>query len=124
MTPDAIAFETFRVLTILGFSGYGLSCLLSDRMVAEFERYDLPRWRRVTGLLEVVGAVGLAAGYGFPIIGTFAATGLTVLMIGAIATRIRIRDSLTATLPALIFGVAIAYVLGYSVFGHGSVTDG
>lgn len=118
MTPAAIAFEATRVLTIVGFSGYGLGCLISDRMVAEFERYGLPQWRRPTGLLEVAGALGLAAGYLFPTIGNLAAAGLTLLMVGAVATRVRIRDSLVKTLPALIFGVAIAYVLGFSVLNR------
>ncbi len=115
MTSATMAFEASRVLTIGGFFVYGMGCLVSDRMVAEFERYGLARWRRPTGLLEVAGALGLAVGYFVPIVGTMAAAGLSLLMIGAIATRIRIRDSLAATLPAIVFGVAIAYVLGYDL---------
>jgi uncharacterized membrane protein YphA (DoxX/SURF4 family) len=115
LNTAAIAFEASRVLTIAGFFLYGLGCLVSDRMVTEFERFGMPRWRRPTGLLEVAGALGLAAGYFVPIVGTLAAAGLTLLMLGAIATRIRIRDSLPATLPAIVFGTAIAYVLGYTV---------
>ena len=48
-----------------------------------------PRFWRITGLLEWAGAVGLLVGLAFPPLGFLAASGLAVLMVGAIVTRLR-----------------------------------
>ena len=44
-----------------------------------------------------------------------AAAGLTLTMLMAIATRIRIGDSLVQTLPAIVLLVLNAFVLGFAV---------
>lgn len=36
----------------LSFFAYGFSCLYSQRMVTEFARYRLSRYRTVTGILQ------------------------------------------------------------------------
>jgi uncharacterized membrane protein YphA (DoxX/SURF4 family) len=48
-----------------------------------------PSFWRVTGLLEWAGAVGLIAGIWWWPIGLAAACGLALLMLGAIASRVR-----------------------------------
>jgi uncharacterized membrane protein YphA (DoxX/SURF4 family) len=49
---------------------------------------------RVIGTLETSGAVGLLIGIGVPILGVLAAVGLACLMLGAIASRVKVKDSL------------------------------
>ena len=49
-------------------------------------------WLPTLGALKAAGAVGLLAGLGVPIIGTAAATGLTLFFICAIVTHLRARD--------------------------------
>jgi len=100
LAPLDALYEALRALSILAFLVYGTTCVATDRMVAEFERYGLPAWRRLTGSLEIVGALGLLVGVWWPPLGVAAAGGLTVLMAGGTWTRIRIRDSLLQTLPA------------------------
>ena len=58
----ALAFQIATGLSVLLFLYYGVDCLFSDGMVVEFERYGLSRFRRLTGSVEVLGAVGLAVG--------------------------------------------------------------
>ena len=99
----------------MGFFLYGWNCWSSERMAREFERFGLATLRRPTGALEVAGSIGLVIGYVVPVVGTLAAAGLTLLMAAAIATRLRVRDPLAATLPALAFGGVIAYALGFLV---------
>ena len=45
-------------ISAAAFLFYGLACLFSAKLVAEFERYRLARWRVVVGGLEVAGAAG------------------------------------------------------------------
>ena len=87
------------------FFFYGLACLFSSRLVAEFQRYRLARWRTLVGLLEVAGALGLLAGWCFPPLQTAAAAGLFALMLCGLWARRRIRDPWYAMLPAFILAM-------------------
>lgn len=97
------------------FLYYGLTCLLADGMVAEFERYGLIRYRRLTGSLEVLGAAGLVVGYVVPVVLALASAGLTTLMALGVATRIRVRDPLLETAPAFVLMILNAYILVYAL---------
>lgn len=110
-----IAFQVSVGLSIVLFLYYGLDCLLSDGMVVEFERYGLSRFRRLTGSLEVLGAVGLVVGYFVSPILVLASAGLTLLMALGVATRVRVRDPVAETIPALVLMLVNAYILFYAL---------
>ncbi len=95
-----VAYHISTVLSIGLFLWYGVACLVADGMATEFRRFGLSRYRKLTGALEVLGAIGLAAGYVVPIVGVFSALGLAMLMLLGVATRIRVRDSLLESVPA------------------------
>lgn len=116
-----IAYDAAKVVSVALFLGYGLSCLFSDGMVAEFERFGLSRFRRLTGVLEVLGALGLAAGYLFPLLEVLGAAGLTLLMLLGIGTRVRVRDSVVETLPAIVLLIVNGYILWYALALTGPV---
>lgn len=105
--------EAARILSIAVFLVYGWICLASDRMAPEFERYGLPKLRRLTGVLELAGAIGLLAGYVIQPLVAIAAGCLCLLMLLAVGARLRIRDSFSQTLPALILCVLNGYILFY-----------
>lgn len=110
-----VAFEIARVLTIAAFLGYGATCLLTQHMVAEFERYGLAPLRVLTGSLEVLGALGLLGSYLVPALAVWAAGGLCLLMAMGVGARVRIRDPLIAMAPALLFLVLNGFLLLYAV---------
>jgi len=85
------------------FLAYALNCLISPRMAAEFERYGMATYRYPTGVLQISGAVGLAAGRWFPAIGASAAAGLALMMLAALAVRIKIKDGVLPSLPAFFY---------------------
>lgn len=97
MPAPAVILET---VSAAAFLFYGLACLFSVRLVAEFERYGLARWRPLIGLLEVAGGLGLIVGQWFLPLKIAAATGLFVLMLCGLWARWRIRDPWYAMLPA------------------------
>ncbi|MFT4710109.1 MAG: hypothetical protein ACI9D0_000094 [Bacteroidia bacterium] len=111
-----LIFEASRILSIAAFLFYGWICLASDHMVPEFERYGLAKFRRLTGALELLGALGLLVGYVFQPLVAISAGCIFLLMLLAIGTRIRIRDSLLQILPALILGVLNAHIVLYEVY--------
>ncbi|MBL0169660.1 MAG: DoxX family protein [Gemmatimonadaceae bacterium] len=100
------------MLSILVFLGYGLLCLFSDGMVEEFRRYGLSQFRRLVGSLEVVGALGLMTGFVVQPITVLSATGLSVLMFFAVLVRLRVRDTVFHTLPALVLLLANLFIAG------------
>lgn len=109
------AFEIARALSAIAFLAYGIACLVTPRMDAEFERYGLARFRRLIGAVECLGALGLLVGHFNRPVLVLAAAGLTLTMLMAIATRIRIGDSLAKTLPAIVLLVLNAFVLGVAI---------
>jgi uncharacterized membrane protein YphA (DoxX/SURF4 family) len=64
-----------------------------------------PRLWHVIGILETAGGAGLLIGLAVPILGTAASIGLAGLMIGAIISRLKVRDP--ATMISLDLGVLV-----------------
>jgi uncharacterized membrane protein YphA (DoxX/SURF4 family) len=102
-------FLALRLISAAAFLFYGVRCLTAESMVSEFERYGLPRMRALTGVLEIVGALGLLLGPTPQWLGA-AATGLGVLMIAGLIVRMRIADPWYAMLPAFILLVVNAWL--------------
>lgn len=91
-----------QVCSIVAFLSYGTACFISSRLVAEFKRWGLEPLRKVTGGLEIAGALGLLIGFFDPIIRTLSAAGLSVMMICAVLVRAKIRDRAMLWAPAVI----------------------
>lgn len=105
-----LEFQIAKGASIALFLGYGLLCLFANGMVDEFERYGLARFRRLTGALEVLGALGLAGGYLVPFMDVFSATGLAVLMALGVGVRIKVRDPVVEMLPAAFLLLVNAFI--------------
>ena len=63
------------------------------------------------GVMEVLGGLGLIAGYWVPILSVLAAGGFAIIMIGAVATHVRSRDTANHTMPSLVLLVLSLIVL-------------
>ena len=97
-----LAYGAATLVAALLFIIYGLLCLFSGGMMAEFERYGLSRFRRLTGALEVLGGAGLIVGLFVPEVMLVASGGLALLMLLGLIARFRVRDSFLESLPASI----------------------
>jgi uncharacterized membrane protein YphA (DoxX/SURF4 family) len=62
-----------------------------------------PRLWRVVGILESAGGLGVLLGLALPPLGLAAAGGLSALMVGAVITRLRVRDPL----PLIVFDLLV-----------------
>jgi len=96
------AITIAQLISVLAFFPYGLACFFSKELTLEFERYRLLKFIKLVGFLEVLGSLGLMAGFVYTPLTFFAASGLTILMASAIVVRIRIKDSFFQMAPALI----------------------
>lgn len=109
-----LMYEVLRALSMLSFFYYGISVLVSDAMVEEFEKFGLIRFRRLTGVLEVLGATGLLLGYVIPPMVIAASGGLALLMILGVGARHRAGSTLVEALPALFMALINLYVFLYA----------
>ena len=95
----------------ISFLGFGISCQTSEYMKREFVRYGYDRQRPLTGYLQILGGIGLIAGYYFsPLLATAAATGLCLMMAYGFGVRMYIRDTLVQATPALFYAVLNGYL--------------
>ena len=103
--------EALILFSAVSFLFYGVGCFVIPHLREEFVRYGLERQRALVGFLEICGSLGLIAGWWLPLVGKAAAGGLVLLMLCGIAVRIRIRDTLLQTAPAILYFVTNTYLL-------------
>ncbi len=78
----------------------------------EFDVYGLPEWfMYVVGALKISAAIGLLLGFWKPLFIPYAAGALIVLMLGAIAMHIKVKDKILTYLPAMLMLVLSAAIL-------------
>lgn len=110
----AFAYGAAIFISASLFLFYGFMCLFANGMEAEFERFGLSQYRRLTGSLEVLGAVGLVVGVFVTEVMVAASAGLALLMVLGVITRVRVRDSFVETLPAVILLLVNLFILFYA----------
>ena len=93
--------QVATILSGLLFLWYGASSLFTDGMREDFERFGLSRYRRMTGGLEVLGALGLLVGLLVRPLAALSAAGLALLMLLGVIARVRVRDPWMASAPAI-----------------------
>jgi len=74
-------------------------------MRGEFERFGMAKFRIITGILEILGAVGTLLGLLWAPLFIFSTLGLGTLMLLGVVTRIRVQDPVLQILPAFILMV-------------------
>jgi len=102
----------------LAFIYFGINCFYSKFIISEFNRYELPKFRKLTGFLQLIGALGLLIGLYFsPILLLLASIGLCVLMLfGFIVrlfgfiVRLKIKDNFIKSSPSFIFAALNLFI--------------
>lgn len=84
-------------------------------MKRDFERFGLSSLRTLTGTLEALGALGLIAGQFWPPLVPLSAGGLALLMMAGIVARVRVLDSLSQTVPALVLMCMNLFIVWYAL---------
>ena len=98
-----IITNTLIVFSSLSFLAYGIAYFKSTKMKSEFKRFGLEKAGALTAILELLGSLGLLAGLMYHIILLISSAGLAILMFLGVIVRIKAKDNLGATLPALFF---------------------
>ena len=103
--------DVFSGVLIFAFGGAAVGKLVRQRQQLRTAEKLRIRWRRyrLIAVPEAAACVGLLAGYSTAWPGAAAAIGLVLLMTGALAFRLRVRDSAGFLLgDAVLLGLAVA----------------
>ncbi|MBD1373064.1 DoxX family protein [Hazenella sp. IB182357] len=109
-----IAVKGIQALVGLAFIFFGSMPLLNaEALAGQMDQFGLPVWfMYITGVLEIIGGIGLLAGLWKHKYGLWGAGLLAVIMVGAIGVHILAGDGLTKTFPAILF-LLLTLFIGY-----------
>ena len=87
-----------------------LAAVPAMRARAQHVGLGVGAYRRI-GALEILAVLGILVGAAVPLIGVLAATGLVLLLGGAVIAHLRTGDGIRELAPALVLGaVAVAFI--------------
>ncbi|MDO9254396.1 MAG: DoxX family protein [Bacteroidales bacterium] len=98
------------ILSGISFLFYGIAYFTSPHMKSEFVRFGLAKFGILTAVLEILGAIGLLVGLLNNFILLISSVGLSLLMFLGFLARLRVKDSLWVSLPALFYMGLNAYI--------------
>lgn len=84
-------------------------------MKKEFKRFGLEKMGLFTIVLEILGASGLLVGLYFHFILIISSLGLALLMFAGVIVRIKMKDSMWVSFPAIFYMVLNSYLFWESI---------
>nr|WP_239540852.1 DoxX family protein [Cryomorpha ignava] len=84
-------------------------------MKKEFKRFGLEKIGLLTIILEVMGATGLIVGLKFNLILTISSLGLALLMLSGLIVRLKLKDSIWISFPALFYMALNTFIFLMSI---------
>ena len=110
---------SFKLILVI-FSGfsflfYGFMCFYSNYFRSEFIRYGLAKYRRTTGFFQILGGMSLILGIFIYELEIISSLGLTILMLMGVGVRLKIKDGLFRTLPAIFYVIVNALIFYLSI---------
>ena len=103
------------LLSGISFLVYGITYFITPHMKAEFKRFGLKKLGLLTIILQISGAIGLLVGLWFKPLLLVSSFGLALLMLLGVLVRIKMKDGLMVSFPALFFMLLNAYIFYHSL---------
>lgn len=87
----------------------------AQSMKEEFATYGLPSWFcYLVGGLKIISGVLLLAGLAIPNLAIYPAVVVSVLMVGALAMHVKVKDPMKKSIPA----ATVLALCGLIIYGH------
>jgi hypothetical protein len=84
-------------------------------MKNEFKRFNLEKLGLLTIILEFIGATGLLIGLQYNFFLIVSSLGISLLMLCGLIVRLKLKDSIWVSLPALFFMLLNLYIFLESI---------
>tara|TARA_S200000501_G_scaffold148023_1_gene139667 strand:+ start:139 stop:471 length:333 start_codon:yes stop_codon:yes gene_type:complete len=102
------------IFTAVSFIVYGINSFISKKMISEFKRWGLEKYRKSIGICQFTCGIGILLGLKFKLILILSLLILIVMMLVAVLVRIKIRDNISEIIPAIAYLVLGVLLLYYS----------
>lgn len=99
----------------VSFIIYGCLFFISPQMRNEFKRFGLEKFANLTGILELLGGIGMLVGLKFNFILLISSGGLALLMLLGFGVRLKIKDGFWLSMPSLFFMLLNLYIFLISI---------
>ena len=99
----------------LSFLIFGYLCFFSIYFKSEFNRYGIPNYRKTTGFFQSLGGISLILGIFIYELEIISSLGLTILMLMGVGVRLKIKDGLLRTMPAIFYVIVNALIFYLSI---------
>ncbi|CAN5302431.1 hypothetical protein BH10BAC4_BH10BAC4_13070 [soil metagenome] len=103
-------FISCVLISSFSFLAYSISYFVLPHMKKEFKRFNIEKLGLLTIVLEILGAVGLLIGLLYNPILLISSGGLAILMLLALIIRIKSKDGLLISLPAIFYMILNACI--------------
>lgn len=108
-------FTALVLVSSVSFLGYGIAYFTSPHMKNEFKRFGLEKVGLVAIIFELLGAVGLLVGLKSHPILLVSSGGLALLMFLGVIFRLKAKDGLVVSLPALFYMLLNAGIFAWAI---------
>jgi hypothetical protein len=101
------------IFDIISFFGYGTTCIFTNKMRLEFNRYGLSQFRVLVGVGQLASSLGLLYGFYDARFFFLSSLSLASMMAAGVLVRLKIKDKLFFIFPAFFYLVLNAYLVFY-----------
>ena len=98
------------LISSFSFFAYTIYYFKSSKMEMEFKRFGLEKFGLIIITLQFLGATGLMVGLVFNPLLIFSSLGLALLMLAGFLVRLKLKDGILVSLPALFYMSLNAYI--------------
>ena len=98
------------LISAVAFLFYGITFFTNSGMKDEFQRYGLNQFRKLIGCLQLLGGLGLLAGFVWQPLLILASGGLSILMLIGFGVRLKMKDGFWESTPSFIFMLLNGYI--------------
>lgn len=103
------------LISSFSFFSYTVYYFKSSKMKSEFKRFGLEKFGLIIIASQFLGALGLLVGLKFNLILMISSFGLALLMLSGFIVRMKLKDNIWISLPALFYMGLNAYIFLWSV---------
>ena len=103
------------LISSFSFFAYTIYYFKSSKMEMEFKRFGLEKFGLIIITLQFLGATGLMVGLVFNPLLIISSLGLALLMLAGFLVRLKLKDSILVSLPALFYMSLNAYIFLVSI---------
>lgn len=103
----------FIFFSAFSFIIYAVMSFFSSRLISEYQRWGYSKSRPLIAYLQLLGSIGLFLGIYYPFCLTIVSFLLFLMMIVAMITRLKIKDTALNTLPSIFYAV-LNFIIFYN----------